>query len=306
MLNLLITGALKYDKLFFGKLEKLGVNLCFEQNELERVKRDVSGFDMLICNALFLYNDIDKFKSLKYIQITSVGWDRLPVDKIKEKNIILRNAGDIYAIPMAEWVVSKIMEIYKQSRFFYSNKQICTWTKNRDILELSGKNVLIAGAGNVGLQVAKRLAAFEMNIDAVDSRAVNSPYINKCYAINALIDILPSYDVIVLALPLTGDTKYLFDKNLFGRIKKACVLINVSRGDIIKEDDLINAIDDNVFLGVALDVFHKEPLPKSSPLWGFNNVLITPHNSFISDNVQNRLMDLIYKNLCVYVAEYNE
>ena len=296
MKKLLLTGAFKYNQEQLSNLENLGYEIVFVQDERKTLNIDVSDIDTVVCNSLFLYNDITEFKNLRTIQLTSAGLDRVPLDYIKEKRIQLFNASGVYSIPMAEWAVLKILEIYKKSRQFYKNQDEHKWEKQRELLELTDKTTAIIGYGNVGKEIAKRLKSFGVNIISVDMRVKEDEYVNESILIDNLNDALEKSDVIILTLPLTVETKYLINEEKIKVMKDNAVLINVSRGGIIDETALIESLNKDKFLGVALDVFEEEPL-NESPLWDFENVIITPHNSFVSDKVNERLFELMIENL---------
>jgi len=250
-----------------------------------------------------LYNDIRKFKSLKFIQLTSVGVDRIPVDYIRKKGIKLFNAQDAYSVPMAEWVVLKILEIYKCSKRFYKNQADKIWEKQRDLLELTDKTVAIIGFGNVGNEVAKRIKAFNTKIIGVDIRKIRSELLDEFYFVSDIDEVLRKSDIVILTLPLTDRTKHFINKDRISNMKNKCVLVNVSRGEIIDEEALLDAIRNDRFLGVALDVLEQEPLSKENPLWDMERVIITPHNSFISDKIYDRLFKIIYNNLQEFIVK---
>lgn len=296
-MKLLLTGAIEYTDSQLEILEKMGFDIKFVQDEREKIDFDVSEIEAVVCNGLFLYNDIRKFTSLKYIQLTSAGLDRVPLDYIKENNINLYNAKDVYSIPMAEWAVLKILEIYKNSNFFRKNQEKKVWEKKRDLLELTDKIVTIVGCGSVGLEVAKRLNTFGVVVYSVGRRKIESSYIDESFKLEDLDYVLSKSDIVILSIALTDDTKYLFDKKKFDVMKNDAVLINISRGAVIKESDLEEALDEGKFLGVALDVMEQEPLPRSSKLWANERVIITPHNSFVSDKCKERLFKSICNNL---------
>ena len=295
-MNVLVTGAFKNYELLRNTFSDK-CNFYFIQNELEELNIDCSSFDYVICNALFLHNDIKKFKSLKYIQVTSVGLDRLPMDYIKKNNIKIYNAGGIYSLPMAEWVICKILDAYKKSFILYENQKQKIWDKQRDIKELSNQKVAIIGYGNIGKQIAKRLSSFDMEIIAVDLVKKEDTVINQFYSIKDLSKALNEADIVILTLPLLDSTIGLFNKTTLSSMKYGSVLVNVSRGKIIKEIDLIQEIKKGRFFSVILDVFEDEPLSSESELWNFENVIITPHNSFVSNNNDYRLTKLIIENL---------
>jgi len=296
-MKLLLTGAFKYSEEQMNRLKLLGYEIIFVQDERVPLQIDVSGIDAVVCNGLFLYNDINKFKNLKFIQLTSAGLDRVPLNYIKENRISLFSAKGVYSIPMAEWVVLKILEIYKKSRQFYMTQLDRKWGKQRDLLELTDKTATIIGFGCVGMEIAKRLKAFGVNVIGVGRRRIESELLDEYYLIDNIDNALRKSDIVILTLPLTNDTHYLIDANKMASMKDYSVLVNVSRGGVIDEVALIDALRGNKFLGVALDVFEEEPLLEDSQLWDFDRAIVTPHNSFVSDKVSERLFKLIMKNL---------
>lgn len=296
-MNLLLTGAFNYSKEQLKQISSMGYEITFIQDERIKLKIDLSGFEAVVCNNLFLYNDIHKFKKLKFIQLTSAGLDRVPIEYIYANNIRIENARGVYSVPMAEWVVLKILEIYKNSKKFYQLQNEHKWEKQRDIIELTEKTVAIIGFGSVGKEVAKRLRAFDVYIIGVDIGNVESELVNEYQKIDLIDKVIERSDIVILTLPLTDETIHLINKDKIEKMKENCVLVNVSRGDIIDQDALIDALEAKKFLGVALDVFEEEPLSKDNRLWNINNTIITPHNSFISEKTNERLYSKILLNL---------
>lgn len=295
-MKLLLTGAFNYTQNQLNRLADIGYEIVFVQDERILLDFDVSDIDAIVCNSLFMYNDIARFKSLKVIQLTSSGTERIPIEYIRKNEICLFNAKGVYSIPMAEWAILKILEIYKQSRYFYNNQTNHKWNKNRELLELTGKTTAIIGFGSVGSEIAKRLRAFDTKIIGVGRREIESNFIDMYINLRDIDSALENADIVVITLPLTNITRHLFDKQKLMKMKNDAVLINISRGEIIDENALIELINDDKFLGVALDVFENEPLD-DSPLWDYENVIVTPHNSFVSDKVNERLFELIVSNL---------
>lgn len=296
MKKIMLTGAFQYNLEQLKKIESLGYEIIIVQDERVSLDIDVSEIDSVVCNSLFLHNDIKNFESLKCIQLTSAGLDRVPLDYIKEKGIQLFNARGIYSIPMAEWAILKILEVYKKSKIFYKNQEQHEWDKQRDILELTEKTASIIGFGSIGTEIAKRLKAFGVSVIGVGRCKVESDYLDEYLFVNDIEKALKKADIVILTLPLTDETKHLINKRKISIMKESTVLVNISRGGIIDETALIEALKRDKFLGVALDVFEEEPLVES-PLWNFENVIITPHNSFVSDKVNERLFDLMIENL---------
>lgn len=302
MKKLLLTGAFKYTDEQINTLSNVGYDITFVQDERIPLDIDCSEFEAVVCNGLFLYTPIEKFENLKFIQATSVGLDRLPMEYINEKNITLKTARGVYSIPMAEWCVGKALELYKRSAFFYENQKNNIWEKHRGLLELNGKTAVIIGAGDIGTQTAVRLKAFGVNVLAVDILKPVSDCYSEYYHIDDISIALSKSDIVIITLPLTEATKNLFDMELLSCMKQGSILINMSRGGIVNEEALINVLEKEHLMGAALDVFEKEPLDTNNNLWSAKNLLITPHNSFVSENNSRRLFDVIKNNLIDYIS----
>ena len=135
-MDLLVTGALKLTDEEFARLERIAGNVIFLPDERFETNIDVSIFEAVICNSLFVNNNIEKFYSLKYIQLTSAGTDRVPMDKITEKGISLHTARGVYSIPMAEYALCGVLQLYKNCRFFIENQKAHIWEKHRGMMEL--------------------------------------------------------------------------------------------------------------------------------------------------------------------------
>lgn len=295
-MNLFITGAWQSAFENIPYLESLGHKVAFLQQEKEELPCDVEWIEGVICNGLFLYHKIEKFKNLRYVQLTSAGFDRAPMDYIKQHNIEIHNARGVYSIPMAEFAIAGVLQIYKQNRFFYENQKEHKWEKHRGLLELLEKKVCIVGCGSVGTECAKRFKAFGCSVMGVDIKPYQNELYDSMLPLDSLDDALMKADIIILTLPLTEETRRFINADRFAAMKNGAVLVNISRGAIIDTDALIVAL--NTHLGSAvLDVFDEEPLYESSPLWDMRNVIITPHNSFISDKNNARLRELVINNL---------
>ncbi len=299
-MKLLLTGAFNYSDEQLSQIQSLGYEITFIKDERVPLQIDVSEIEAVVCNGLFLYNDISQYKSLKFIQVTSAGLDRVPLDYINEHGIKLFNARGVYSIPMAEWVVLKILEIYKKSKHFYEAQFEHKWDKQRDLLELTGKTASIIGFGDVGTEIARRLKAFGVDIIGVDIKPIHSEFIDEYYEVRNIDSALSKSDIVILTLPLTEETRHLINREKIACMKESAVLVNVARGGVIDENALMQAVNQGKLLGVALDVFEEEPLPADSALWDMEKVIVTPHNSFVSDKVGERTFQVIVNNLKDY------
>ena len=298
-MNLLVTGAFDWTEKELNMLRAIGHKVVFMQQEKTPLPCDAAWVEGIIGNGIFLSHSIEQFTSLRYIQLTSAGFDRVPMDYVKQHGIEIHNARGVYSIPMAEFAVSGVLQLYKQSGYFHENQKAHKWEKHRGLLELFGKNVCIVGCGSVGTECAKRFKAFGCSVTGVDVK----PYQNKVYdtmlPLDSLDNVLTNADVTILTLPLTEETRHFINADRFAAMKRGAVLVNIARGAIIDTNALITAL--NTHLGGAiLDVFEEEPLEEHSPLWDMENVILTPHNSFVGDGNHERLFNLILKNLKKY------
>ncbi len=296
-MKLLITGAFNCTEEQKKNISDLGCEILFHKMENEPMQGEMFSVDGIICNGLFLYNDIDKFQNLRFIQLTSAGLDRVPVDIIRQKGISLCNARGVYSVPMAELALSGVLALYKHLNTFYENKKAHAWVKDRSIKELSGSKVCIVGCGSVGTECAKLFKAFETHISGADIVKPRSSIYDSFYTMDSLAEAVSDADVVVLTLPLTDETRNLFDKDVFSSCKDGAVIVNIARGSVVNEDDLINALDSGKLGGAVLDVFENEPLNSDSRLWDMENVIITPHNSFVSPKNQKRMFNVAYNNI---------
>lgn len=294
-MNLLITGAWAEAEKYIPKIEDEGHKVLFLQQEKDALPCSPDWVEGVICNGLFLSHSIEDFVNLRYIQLTSVGFDRVPMDYITEKGIEIHNAGGVYSIPMAEFAVAGVLWLFKRARFFEEGKALHRWQKLRDIRELNGVTVVIAGCGSVGTECAKRFSAFGCHIIGVDEiTKTREPY-EKILPSSAMDDAIEMADVFLIALPLTPKTKGIIDESRLQLMKPNSVLVNISRGSVIDQSALES------WNGMAvLDVFEDEPLPETSPLWEKDKMIITPHNSFVGSGNNERLRDVIFENLEKY------
>ncbi len=298
-MKILITGAFSCSKEQINKIEALGHKVEFLQQESDTLPCPEI-FDAIICNGLFLHHKIEDFKNLKYIQLTSAGFDRVPMDYIAKHNISIYNARGVYSVPMAEFAVCGVLQLYKQSRFFTKNQASHNWEKHRKLLELYRKTVCVVGSGSVGTECAKRFSAFGCNCIGVDAFPYKSDVFDKILSLDSLNEALSESDIVILTLPLTDKTKHMFNKELFSHFNDGAVFVNIARGEIVDTEALIDSLKQKLF-GAVLDVFEEEPLSPLSPLWNMENVILTPHNSFVGEGNNDRLFNVIYNNLNLFI-----
>ena len=303
MKELLLTGCFPYTEEQFRQIQLLGYNIHFIQQETDELPIAESKVDATVCNALFLTHTIDRFTRLKFIQLTSAGLDRVPIDEIEKRQIKLFNARGVYSIPMAEWAIFRVLEYYKQGGFFRKEQASKHWTKHRGLREIVGNKVAIIGAGSVGTEVAKRFHAFGAEIVGFDISTAPKPlHFDRMESISSLKEYISDFDIIVITAPLLPSTYHLIAEDVLMRLKENAILVNIARGGLIDENYLCDFLRKRPDIYAALDVFESEPLDAASLLWKLNNVAISPHNSFVSDGNNERMFNVIYTNLKNFIA----
>ncbi|MBQ9977551.1 MAG: hydroxyacid dehydrogenase [Clostridia bacterium] len=295
-MNLLVTGAFACTEKELNELAWQGHEVVFMQQEKDPLPCKYEWVEGIIGNGIFLHHPIEKFTSLKFIQLTSAGFDRVPMEYVNQKGIKIFNARGVYSIPMAEYALAGVLSLYKKLEFFSQKQKQHIWEKHRGVMELFGKTVLIVGAGNVGSECAKRFSAFGCQVFGADICPTENPNFTKVLPMSELDKILNKADVVILTLPLTDETRGLFDKSKFAIMKDGALFVNIARGAVVNTKDLIEALNERLS-GAVLDVFETEPLEKDSPLWDTENVIITPHNSFVGEGNKQRLFDVVIENL---------
>ena len=293
-MNVLVTCAFQLNNEELAALETAGHKVFTHIDERAPVEQP-ERYETVVCNGLFLHNPIERFTNLRLIQLTSAGFDRVPLDYIRAHGIELHNAVGVYSVPMAEFTVCGILQLYKQSRFFAENQAQHKWEKHRGLLELFGKHVCILGCGDVGREIAKRLKAFDCYITGVNRTVRVLRDFDEVLSLDKLSDAAAVCDILICCIALTPETRGMVNREVFNLLSADAVFVNVARGATADEAALIEWLQNGGH--AVLDVFEEEPLPETSPLWDMENVILTPHNSFVGDGNRARLWETISKAL---------
>lgn len=294
-MNLLITGAWSAARTHIPKIESMGHQVVFMQQEKDSLPCDYAWVEGIICNGLFLTHPIERFVNLHFIQLTSAGYDRVPMDYVKKKQLTIHNARGVYSIPMAEHALAGVLALYRRLPMCYENQTRREWIKQRDCLELCGKTVAIVGCGSVGDECAKRFMAFDCHVLGLNRTVRDNPHYHEILGLDQLDVAIERADILVISVPLTQETFHLINEERLSRMKRTAILVNVSRGAVVDTQALETAMPK--IGGAVLDVFEQEPLGEESLLWSMKNILITPHNSFVGEKNQERLAQVILKHL---------
>jgi phosphoglycerate dehydrogenase-like enzyme len=243
-------------------------------------------------------------KKLKWIHSTAAGVSQLTYPELRDSGILVTNPSGVFSVPMAEHTMGLMLALARnfpdcvryQDRAQWGQQQI--WDKSQHLTELNGQLLLIIGFGSIGHELARRARAFDMRVWGVShSGQADTSVAERIVSARELHELLPHADYVVICAPETADTRHLIGQTQLARMKPGAHLINISRGTLVDEAALINALNSGHLAGAALDVTEVEPLAPESPLWHAPNLFITPHTSAISDRLWHRqtelLMDLL-------------
>lgn len=234
---------------------------------------------------------------LQWIQSLSAGCDHFPCEAFKQRNIRLTNASGVHPKPIAEHVYGYLLGIERGLFRTQSERTERVWDRS-ELQEMHGKTLGVIGVGAIGKEICRKANAFDLTVHGLDPYADKGfEHVDAWYEQDRFRDFLGSSDYMVIACPLTDETRHMFAADEFGAMKDSAILVNIGRGEIVVEDELIDALTSGTIRAAALDVFEEEPLPAGSPLWDLENCIITPHNSGRSPAYGKRLAEIFMENL---------
>jgi glyoxylate/hydroxypyruvate reductase len=217
-------------------------------------------------------------------QLSAAGLAREDVERITWTSSV-----GIHITPLGEWALFGILALTKDLPRLEADKRARHWA-HYPVDEVRGTTVLVVGLGEIGGEVARLAEAFGMNV--LWTRRNEGD----------LDELLPRADSVVVTLPLTGETRGMFDRRRLGLLKPGAIFVNIGRGPVVDEEALIDALRSGHLRGAALDVYATEPLPADSPLWELDNVILSPHTAAQSIHENERIVELFADNLRRYLA----
>jgi phosphoglycerate dehydrogenase-like enzyme len=240
---------------------------------------------------------------LKWFQSWSAGIDYLPLQEMNSRDLYLTSANGVHAYPISETIFGLMLALTRKIHTYVKNQQKKTWHHAHMGLEIHEKTIGIIGVGTIGKETAKIAKAFGMRVLGVRHSGQPVDYVDEIYTPDQLDKLLPNCDYVVVTLPLTKETNRLFGAEQFKQMKASAFFINIGRGEILVETDLIQALMEGAIAGAGLDVFETEPLSPESPFWEMENVIVTPHTSGSTENYNQRVIEnILIPNLKAYLS----
>lgn len=238
--------------------------------------------------------------TVKWLQTFNAGLDQPFYQAMLDQGIRI-SASSAQAIAIAEYVIANILACYQDVFARHRYQQAHQWQKTV-FKELWGTRWLLCGFGNIGQAVAQRLRAFACEVVAVRRSGQAHALADQVITLAQMADHLPQVDGVIIACPLTDETTGLANAAFFQQLKPGATLVNIARGKIVDQPALLDALKRGIVGQAILDVFDPEPLPSEHPLWGMENVLISPHSSNAGENTPLRGDLLFLENLRRYLA----
>ena len=233
---------------------------------------------------------LDATPRLRWYHTVSAGVENMPLGELAERGIVLTNNSGSYDIQIAEHVMAFIFAAARSLHRYRDNQSRHEW-RSHPQQELRDATVVVYGMGSIGGEVARLASGVGMRV--VGLRRSAGP---------TLAEAVGEADFLAITAPLTPATRGAVSRDIIGRMKPTAWIVNIARGAIVDEAAMVDALREKRLGGAALDVFAKEPLPAESPLWSFDNVILTPHTSGDSPRVAERTLTLFAENLRRYKA----
>jgi len=243
--------------------------------------------------------EVVRAKGLRWLHTFSAGVDDPFFQGMRARGIRLSTSSGAMAVPIAHTVMLYLLAFSRDLRGWLDAQARRAW-EPRPVADLQGRLLGVVGMGPIGREVARLAQAFGLRVIGMR----RTPWGDEgceTWPLERLEELLARVDALVLALPLTDETRGIIDANALDAMKPDAILVNVARGGLVDEAALAERLADGRLGGAALDVFETEPLPESSPLWGLPNVIVTPHASGTTPGNQDRAAAIFLENLRRYL-----
>ncbi len=255
-----------------------------------------SEFDTVITPTLpWLPDVLARLASYRWIHFLSAGVEKIWTMEFDKSGPLMTKSSGVHGAPMSEYAIGAMLYFTKQFGRFHQQARQREWQRSW-LDELTGKQLTVLGLGHIGQSLARRAKAFDMVVAGSLRQLRSVDCVDRVVSLENIDGELSNTDFLVCCLPLTEETRGLVNTEWLGKLKPGAVLIDISRGGVVKGDAVINALNAGILRGAALDVFEQQPLPKDSPLWQREDVLITPHVSGTTPHYLERALDVFIDN----------
>lgn len=301
--------ALNPGDLTWDGIKKSGDLTVYERTPPDKLLERAAEAEILLTNKTPIREkDISQLPNLRYIGLLATGYNIIDVEAARKGGIIVSNIPDYGSYSVAQLTFALLLELCHHVQRHSDSVSEGRWASSVDwcywdypLVELAGKTLGIIGFGNIGQKVGDMATAFGMNILGAARRHSDQSH-RKNFRWAEIPELLEQSDVVSIHCQLTPETKGLINKQSLQTMKNSAFLLNTSRGPIIKDEDLADALNQGVVAGAGLDVLSVEPPEKGNPLFKAKNCIITPHIAWATKEARTRLMAMAADNLGAFVA----
>ena len=249
---------------------------------------------------------LDLAPHLKWIMVASAGLEKMPLLEIGRHGLFVTNVRGIHKIPMAESVLAHLLALKRSLPWIYDQQGKQEWNRSSNSSELHGNTAIILGPGAIGSEIGRLLQAFGVKTIGCNRSGKTAPNMDSMISFAQLNEYLPAADIVISVLPSTEKTRGLLTYDHFVLMKESAIFMNFGRGDLIKETELMRAMEERQAAFAVLDVFEEEPLEKGHPLWDMEGVIVSPHVSSHSSQYVPRALEIFMHNLKTWRKDGND
>ncbi|HVM59834.1 MAG TPA: D-2-hydroxyacid dehydrogenase [Verrucomicrobiae bacterium] len=291
----------------WDKVSKLGTFVCHDRTPAELIVERAKNAEIVLTNKTPLSADtLARLPKLKFVSVLATGYNVVDIKAAKARGVVVSNVPTYATDAVAEYVFALLLNFYRQPQLHSELIKHGEWPRrewtfwNTPLTELAGLTIGIVGFGRIGRRVGEIAAAFKMRVLANDVFRGNPP--SYPFAWRDVPELFAESDVVTLHCNLTPENTGMVDKTLLARMKPTAYLINTSRGPLVKDADLAEALSKGKLGGAALDVVTTEPILPDNPLLKAPHITITPHIAWAALAARRRLMDVTAENVAAFLA----
>ena len=297
--------TLTNDDIDFSVFDEFGEVTIYDYTKYNQIAERIKDAEIILCNKSIMNRmTLKDAKNVKYIGLFATGYNNVDIEYTNERNITVCNAGSYSTNAVAQHVFALILEHYnkvgeynkfvKDGGWIHSEK----FSPFKPMKEMDGRTLGIVGYGSIGKKVAKIAQAFDMKVLAYN----RSPKKDESVRFVEMDELLEKSDIVSIHCPLNSDSEKMCNKEFFEKMKDGALFINTSRGGVVDEQALIDAVKSKKISGAGLDVVAVEPMEKHYDILDIDNIIITPHSAWAPVETRTRLVEIVRNNIKKWVA----
>ena len=297
--------TLTNDDIDFSVFDEFGEVTIYDYTKYNQIAERIKDAEIILCNKSIMNRmTLKDAKNVKYIGLFATGYNNVDIEYTNERNITVCNAGSYSTNAVAQHVFALILEHYNKVGEYNKFVKYGGWIHSekfspfKPMKEMDGRTLGIVGYGSIGKKVAKIAQAFDMKVLAYN----RSPKKDESVRFVEMDELLEKSDIVSIHCPLNSDSEKMCNKEFFEKMKDGALFINTSRGGVVDEQALIDAVKSKKISGAGLDVVAVEPMEKHEEILDIDNIIITPHSAWAPVETRTRLVEIVKNNIKKWVA----